>query len=214
MSTDEVKTVFEKDVYNRIIKSDGVVCDILDTKARVDEWINQGHKIVFTAGVFDIFTVNHLLALYHYKLLGGQKTKLVVSVDTDERVARSKSFNPNKGNSIKPVLSWDSRVLMIAKQAFGANDYAVDLILRHGGDTCNGVSCSHDDNVSIAEALQPDTTVVTSTSTATIDALKASPLINNESILVIDEDELAYNDALLGEKISNTAIINRVRSNG
>lgn len=214
MNTDEVKVVFEKDVYSRIVKSDAFICDISNTKAQVDVWKSQGYKIVFTAGVFDIFTINHLLALYHYKLLGGKKTKLVISMDTDERVAKSKSYIPNKGNSVKPILSWDSRALMVAKQTFQTDGHVVDLILRHGSDTCNGALCPHDDNVSIAEILQPDITVVTSTSVATIEALKASLLINDRSVVIIKEDDLAYRDVLLGEKISNTSIIKRIKNNG
>jgi len=211
MNSTEVKSFFEYGVESRIIKSDKLSCNIDEAFKIVRAWKKNGFTIVFTAGVFDILTLNHLLGLYHYRMLGGDKTKLVVSIDTDERVKSLKAFNTTKGGSTKPILSWDNRALMIAKQATNESNILVDLILQHGSDTCRGV-CPHDDNVSIAENLQPDLVVVNSKSRDTISKLEQSTIIPSNNILIIQEEELAYDDELLGGKISNATIINRIKN--
>lgn len=210
MNLAEVKSLFEYGVENQILRSDTRSCNIDTAVKKVQAWKQDGYVIVFTAGVFDIFTLNHLLGLYHYKLLGGKKTKLVLTMDTDKRVELSKSYKQAKGGSIKPILSWDNRALMIAKQHFSNGEKLVDLILQHGNDTCGG-TCPHDDNVSIAEKLLPDIVVVTAESVDTIEGLERSTVIPDKSIVVISEKDLSYNDSILGEKISNTAIARRIK---
>jgi len=212
MNLVKIKAIFEGGVRDRIIRSDTNYCNINKTISIVDKWKEDGFSVVFTAGVFDIFTINHLLGLYHYKLLYGRKTKLIVSIDTDLRVSKSKSFVKSKGNTIKPILSWNSRALMVAKQSMEGCQNLVDLILQHGRDTCGGISCSHDDNVNIAESIIPDAIIVTSTSIETIKMLETSSKIEKSKIFVINENDLTYYDDLLGEKISNTAIIQRIKN--
>ena len=95
MERDKLKAIFEEfmqDTQGVIIKSDNKFCNIDRIKDLVSTWRSNGYKIVFTAGVFDIFTINHLLALHHYKSLGGSKCKLIVSMDTDKRVMKNKGF--------------------------------------------------------------------------------------------------------------------------
>lgn len=211
MNVSDVKHLFELGLNDRILTSELQNCNIDILKQKIDRWKTDGYTIVFTAGVFDIFTINHLLALHHYKLLGGDKVKLILSIDSDERVKQSKSFNRNKGGSVKPILSWHNRALMVAKQSLNNKEALVDLIVQHGDDTCAGIRCPHDDNVSITEIIKPDIVVVTRTSEDTIKKIHNSPIINNTSLMVIDEDQLTYQDHLLGQNISTTAIIQRIR---
>ena len=210
---DEVWNIFESGLSERIMKSDLRECNITNVKRKVQAWKDAGFTIVFTAGVFDIFTINHMLALYHYRILGGNKVKLIVSLDTDKRVKSVKAFTAEKGNSPKPILSWENRAKMIAKQSFGNDMPLVDLIIQHGDDTCNGMHCPHDDNALIAEEITPDVIPVTSSSRGTIKKLKNSKKIAGGSkIIIIEEEKLSYRDILLGEKISTTSIIKRVKS--
>lgn len=210
----DVLRLFEHDLGNRIFKSDLVNCNIATLQSIVSDWRALGYTIVFTAGVFDILTINHLLGLYNYRLMGGPKTRLIVSIDTDERVRNSKAFKLHKGGSVKPILSWSSRAMMVAKQTFDNRGSLVDLIVQHGSDTCGGMACPHDDNVSIAEAIEPDIIPVTSTSIDTIRKINQSTRLDSKLMVIIDEETLAYNDALLGKKISNSAIIERIRREG
>ena len=212
MKSDELKAIFEEfmqDTQGVIIKSDNKLCNIDRIKDLVSTWRSNGYKIVFTAGVFDIFTINHLLALHHYKSLGGSKCKLIVSMDTDKRVMKNKGFKKDKGGISKPILSWENRALMIAKQAYMRDRPLVDAILQHGRDTCNGIECPHDDNVYIA-AIKPDIIVVTSTSHDTIQKLCKSDAIADNSVNIISEKDLQIEDALLKCPISTSAIIRKI----
>lgn len=211
MNVREVKKIFEQGLGDQIIVSDSSSCNIDILKAKVDKWKNTDYKIVFTAGIFDIFTINHLIALYHYKLLGGKKPKLIVSIDTDERVKKAKSFTQSKGGSVKPILSWESRALMVAKQSFRDEERLVDLIVQHGTNTCGNLHCPHDDNVYIAEQILPDIIVASSGSQDTIDKIRRSTVLDDNRLAVIKEDDLAYIDLLLGQSISTTAIIKRIK---
>ena len=211
MNVQSVIDIFEEQLESRIVSSNLQMCNIDSLVQTVENWKKDGYKIVFTAGVFDIFTINHLLALYHYRLIGGDKVKLVISIDTDERVKQSKSFVKEKSKTIKPILSWDSRALMIAKQSFRNTDALVDMIVQHGSDTCSSMRCPHDDNTTIAEMIIPDVIVVTSTSTDTVDKIKKSTVLMADTLRIIEEEELAYQDSLIGGKISSTSIIKRVK---
>jgi len=211
MNIRRVKDIFEENLESQIIGSDFQSCNIGTLLTKVEKWKKDGYTIVFTAGVFDIFTINHLVALYHYRLLGGKRSKLIVSIDTDDRVKQSKSFIEDKGNSVKPILSWKSRALMVAKQSFRNKENLVDAIVQHGLDTCADIRCPHDDNVTIAEAISPDIVVVTSTSIDTIKKIKNSTIIDTENMRIINEEALAYQDYLIGGTISTSAIIKRVK---
>lgn len=210
MDSQTVRRVFESGIKNRIVCSDSSNCNIKLIQKKTREWKKAGDTVVFTAGVFDIFTVNHLLGLYNYKMLGGSNSRLIVSIDTDERVRLTKAFAEEKGNTAKPILSWESRALMVAKQSFGSREDLVDLIVQHGFDTCGHMRCPHDDNVEIAECINPDIIVVTSTSTGTIQRVKASSVLRGK-LLVVNENDLSYDDKSLNGKISTTAIIERVK---
>lgn len=206
-----VKEKFENDIADRILKSDLSFCNIDDLVEKVGKWRQSGDTIVFTAGVFDIFTINHLLGLYHYRMLGGKRARLIVSIDSDKRVMHSKGFRVEKGDTVKPILSWESRCLMLAKQSFNNECALVDLIIRHGADTCSGVRCPHDDNVDIVKYISPDITAVTSTSLDTIKRLKSDSDIRGK-VIVINEEDLSYSDLSIGGKISTSNIIKRIKS--
>ncbi len=214
MNLADVKNLLESNLNDCLITSDYSTCNIDELKQRTKQWKSEGYTIVFTAGVFDLLTINHLVALYHYKVVGGEKAKLIISIDTDERVRQSKAFVETKGNAVKPILSWKSRATMVAKQSLNHKQPLVDLILQHGDDTCEGSRCPHDDNVSIAESINPDIVIVTSKSTSTIEKLRNSPIIDSKKIEIINEEQLSYNDELLGKNISTSAIIERIRHEG
>jgi ADP-heptose synthase, bifunctional sugar kinase/adenylyltransferase len=211
MDISTVKALFESDLDGRILKSDLSFCDIDNLSKQVNRWRQAGDVIVFTAGVFDIFTINHLLGLYHYKILGGKRARLIVSIDSDERVHSSKAFREDKGNTVKPILSWESRSLMVAKQSFNNESVLVDVVTRHGTDTCSGIRCPHDDNVDIAKYISPDIIVVTNTSLDTIQRLEADADTRSK-VIVINEEDLSYSDLYIDGKISTSGIIKRIKN--
>lgn len=214
-------------------------CSITYLQQKRKAWGDDGSIVVFTAGVFDILHVSHLLALTHYRLLGAKeyllrrgktdistsdlhevaasnKVRLVLSVDSDKRVAKDKAFVPGKGNCPKPLVSWENRVLLLARQQVSRSDGTarplVDFITKHGSDSCVCDACPHDDNAYIANAINPDVVVVSAGSPTTIQKLTENPESNGSKLIVIQEGELAYHDALIGGPIKSSAIILRAQS--
>ena len=59
-----------------------MILDILET---IQDWKAEGHKVVFTNGVFDILHVGHLHCLETAKSFG---SKLIVAINDDDSVKR------------------------------------------------------------------------------------------------------------------------------
>jgi hypothetical protein len=234
-----VKLVLEHASVDRIhtINSNG--CSIEKLRRKRNMWHDDGSIVIFTAGVFDILHVNHLLALTHYRLLGAQeylvrqgsmetnmedlreiaasdKVRFILSVDSDARVSEDKAFIPSKGDCPKPLVSWRNRVLLLARQQISRSDGSarplVDFITMHGKDSCTCDSCPHQDNVYIASAIRPDLVIVSSGSPSTIQKLEERAELADSKLIVIREDRLAYHDALLRGPIKSSSIIRRAQS--
>ena len=91
--------------------------DILDT---IQGWREEGHKIVFTNGVFDLLHKGHLHCLESAKALG---SKLIVAINDDESVKRL-----NKGPE-RPINSETER----AQKLSDINE--VDIVIIFSEDT-------------------------------------------------------------------------------
>lgn len=238
LSAEKVMTYFAADTLSRIDKASGEVCSIDSVREKVAEWQEDGAMVIMSAGVFDSLHVNHLLALHHFRYLGAiaaleragrritdnsiraaaasKMVKLVISSDTDARVSATKGRVAEKGGSPKPLLSWQTRSMMLAKQYIFSPDTKtaeplVDMITRHGTDTCSGQRCPHDDNVLIAEYIRPDIILAPEASSKTIDDIQNSRL-PKRSLQIFDENDLAFFDPLLSANVSTSAIIKRARS--
>lgn len=73
MNDELIKSIFEYAIKERLYTLSQSGCSLNILKNKVTKWRNEGSIIVFTAGVFDILHVNHLLALTHYRLLGAKE---------------------------------------------------------------------------------------------------------------------------------------------
>lgn len=233
-----IKSVFEYAIQDKLHSKDSAACPIHELRERKERWQREGAIIVFTAGVFDILHVNHLLALTHYRLLGAKeyldrnnlkssnsddlhkiaassRVRLIISSDSDARAAADKSFVAGKGDCPKPLVSWENRALLLACQQITRSDGSawplVDYITMHGTDSCLCDSCPYDDNAYIATALQPDVVVVSSGSPSTIQKLKKAA-VSQTKLVIIEEGKLAYTDRLLDGPIKSSAIIRRAKS--
>ncbi len=91
--------------------------DIIKT---LQNWRDEGHKIVFTNGVFDILHKGHIYCLESASTLG---TKLVVAINDDDSVRRL-----NKGPD-RPVNSENIRAQMLSELE------CVDLVIIFIEDT-------------------------------------------------------------------------------
>ena len=97
----------------------------------IESWRNDGHKIVFTNGVFDILHVGHLHCLDSAKALG---SKLIVAINDDDSVRRL-----NKGPE-RPINTESDRAELLSGLS------SVDLVIIFSEDT----------PLIAIEAVQPD----------------------------------------------------------
>ncbi len=239
ISESDVKSVFEHSAASNIQqKNNNDGCSIHALRELRNSWRDTGGIVVFTAGVFDILHTSHLLALTHYRLLGAHeywmrqgaihpsidmlhetaasdRVRFILSVDTDSRVAGDKAFVPEKGNSPKPLVSWENRTLLLARQSIsGKNNHhnLIDFITSHGADACICDDCPQSDNAHIAAAIKPDVIVVSSGSQGTIDKLREhTNTLSGSKLIIIEEDNLSYHDKLLQGPIKSSSIIKRAQ---
>jgi D-beta-D-heptose 7-phosphate kinase/D-beta-D-heptose 1-phosphate adenosyltransferase len=91
-----------------------------ELKNAVDNWKQQGLRVVFTNGVFDILHIGHVTYLEAARALGD---KLVVGINNDESVRRL-----NKGPE-RPINPEHARAAVIAGLR------SVDAVIIFGEDT-------------------------------------------------------------------------------
>ena len=92
----------------------------MDILATLQDWRDEGHKIVFTNGVFDILHKGHIHCLEYAKAYG---SKLVVAVNDDESVRRL-----NKGPE-RPINTDSDRASLLSDVE------TVDLVIIFSEDT-------------------------------------------------------------------------------
>lgn len=242
------KEVLEHEMDERITTPLDDECPHDETSAVMEEWKRSGHFTVFTAGTFDLLTLNHQLALTQCRLLGARallgingelslkdkqtihaiaasdRVRLMVTMDTNEQLAKAKSRITGKGGAPKPLLDWQTRAATLTSVSMpvlgGQNTRrnAVDFVTKHGEnccDACNQGECPNEDNAFMAASLRPDMVVVSSGSIDTLTTLgqyKCSGYIPRTDIVIMEEASLQYDDKILGGPISTTGIIRRARS--
>jgi len=94
--------------------------DLTELVARIDSYREQGRRIVFTNGCFDILHRGHVTLLNQAKALGDV---LVVAVNSDASIRRLKG-------PARPINSFDDRVQVLGALA------CVDHIIGFETDTC------------------------------------------------------------------------------
>ncbi len=74
-------------------------------QSMVNQWQNQGDKVVFTNGCFDILHAGHVHYLEDARCLGN---KLVIGLNTDQSIQRLDK------SPARPIQSQDSRAMVLA----------------------------------------------------------------------------------------------------
>lgn len=95
------------------------ITDLPTLQARVTGWKQQGLKVVFTNGVFDLLHIGHITYMAKAAQLGN---KLIIGLNADASVKRL------KGND-RPVNAQDSRAALLAALFF------VDAVVLFEEDT-------------------------------------------------------------------------------
>ena len=93
--------------------------DLTSLKSKVTAWKNEGKKVVFTNGVFDLLHIGHITYLSKAAELGD---KLIIGLNADSSVKRI------KGDS-RPINAQDSRAALLASFFF------VDAVVVFEEDT-------------------------------------------------------------------------------
>ena len=97
--------------------------DIAAAKALVQKWKQEGKKVVFTNGCFDILHLGHVDYLEKARALGD---KLILGLNTDDSVGRFKGPN-------RPIQDQNSRAHVLASLQF------IDLVVFFNEDTPLGI---------------------------------------------------------------------------
>jgi len=196
-------------------------------KQKVNEWQKEGSFVVANAGAYDGLGLNHLRGLTQARLIGAaykigslndlsavydlassDEIRLIVSLDTNEAIRENKSFRSESGGSIRPLFDWETRARMLALQSIRSSTYLVDYITKHGPgacEVCDNDSCSHSNVTYNVASSGADLTIVKSLKQVTIDTYK------NSKFHIIDENDGAFFDKVLGAQISTTALVKRVK---
>ena len=95
------------------------ISDLSIMKARIADWKNEGKKVVFTNGVFDLLHIGHITYLAKASELGD---KLIIGLNSDTSVKRIKGDD-------RPVNDQNSRAALLAALFF------VDAIVLFEEDT-------------------------------------------------------------------------------
>lgn len=244
-SNSPVKSILESSFSLRIHPHSNTCPDLL-TKKVISAWKKEGAYTVFQAGSFDLLTINHILGLTYTKalaamhilntkeltgdnikevhtLIASPKIKLMIAMDTNEKVMHYKSNREEKGGCPKPILDWRMRAAMLALQSTpslsdGLRGHLVDFITMHGPESCcvcQDGCCTSYNNSKMAVLLQPDLVVVNAASLDTvneIETFRSLGLFPNTAIEYIREEDNQYIDKLLNGPVKTTEIIRRARS--
>ena len=95
------------------------ISELSSLKPRVSQWQNEGKKVVFTNGVFDLLHIGHITYLSKAAELGD---KLVIGLNSDSSVKRIKGDD-------RPVNDQNSRAALLAALFF------VDAVVVFEEDT-------------------------------------------------------------------------------
>jgi rfaE bifunctional protein nucleotidyltransferase chain/domain len=112
--------------------------DINEIKALIREWKQQGEKIVFTNGVFDILHLGHVDYLEKSKAVG---SKLIVGINSDSSVKRlgkgdERPINPEfaRATIVAALRCVDATILFAEDTPFDLIMEVMPDVLVKGGD--------------------------------------------------------------------------------
>lgn len=172
-------------------------------------------------GIQEVRAPEELQAVH--KVAASDAVRLMVSIDTNRTLEEGKSRNPEKGGAPKPTLDWHTRASMVAAQSIPAPGYEqrsnlADFVTRQGWECCDACGpndCTNEWHTDIIAGLEPDLVVVRDDLPRTISYLadrQAEGLLTRTEVALINEQEGAYYDPVLGDTISTTAMIRHIRS--
>ncbi len=142
--------------------------------------------------------------------------KMVVSMDGDQRVAHSKGFSANKGNSSRPLLGWDTRTGNVLGLSLPLNHDpnlrvpVVDAVTIHDQYALPGTM--HSSTPDMVAGVDPDVWSLFYEAESDIETATSDPRFKNTTIAVIDGAAGYHvNDPITGKAFSTTSLVNRIK---
>lgn len=241
-----VLQIVDSDLTARILDK-GRGCSFRQSLDVIDGWKAEGRLTVFQAGGFDLLTINHTLGLQYtriaaamvrlgississeaqlalvHTIASSNDLALMVTSDTNDAISGSKSRNSEKGDSLRPILDWETRARMLALQSIptpqaGIRRNLVDFVTTHGPGCCNNCasgSCVNESNAHMVLHLQPDVVIVNADSKNTVEEMtryEKEGKLPNTTVVIIQETDLQYSDPLLEGPVKTSNIVRRIRS--
>jgi len=171
---ENIREMFEHDLYKNRLR---YPADSQESFAIVDEIAElaaAGKHIAIVDGSFDVPQPQHQWFLHHCRLIAARnhfkaqadnltaeylassdEVVLIVTLDTDERLADLKGGKPEKGGIPRPVYPWELRAQYIANFMTTAGDDRfrpiVDMITIDGGPSESGTP--HESHLAFGAAL-------------------------------------------------------------
>ena len=174
-------------------------------------------KVTGEKGAWDGLSEVEKMA-YCQEVLTFGEIKLVVSVDGDAAVADRKGLKEEKGGTLRPIYSWQSRARDVLAATtsikLAEQDISVpiaDAVTIHDNVNKKLTGTPHDDILSIARLVEPDVWSIYYESQDIFDRLEGAegaPFVNTEVVKLPGHE--FYTDELLGGRFSTTAISKRL----
>jgi len=130
VSQTELRDALQQEAHGGLKQLHDKIVNLSEAKALVESWRQDGYKVGFTNGCFDILHIGHLSILNFSRAHSG---RLIVGVNTDASVKRLKG-------AARPINAEDDRALLLAGLA------AVDAVVLFDEDT----------PLDVIQGLQPD----------------------------------------------------------
>jgi hypothetical protein len=141
--------------------------------------------------------------------------KLVVSTDGDERIGKSKGFNPAKGSSVRPLQSWQTRAENLTGFSLqltgdhGLRTPIVDAVTVH--DHLALPDTIHANPVDMVATFLPDVWALYHEAETDIAIASTDTRLGDLHIVVLTDDESQAMDPMTGKPFSTTALVKRIK---
>jgi len=216
-----------------------VQCESDYAENTITTWQQQGYYVAGVTGTFDLLTLNHAFSLIQDRVLASayaleltnqenltesecdqiwrfassNQLKLLVSIDTNQATAQSKSGQAEKASIKRPILDWENRarlVSLIAMPSYQRNEparFVADNVTAHGKGACKiHTDCLVQQPDYEIFMLKPDVTIIKDR----YDKGKQLRHYQLPNIVTFSETHDPYSDALLGDTISTTNIVRSI----
>ena len=144
-------------------------------------------------------------------MLNGE-LRQVVTIRGNTTTAKLKGFNPEKGNTPRPILDWETRARTVAGVVLrgpeGGYVPVADAITIHDADEFAGTP--HENLLDLAEHIDPDVWAIYHESATLLEKVPADPRFADTTVVLVGEGSYFPDKMLDYQPFSTTAIARRI----